>query len=386
MLQISSFNVRGIRKTRSVTGLNSADFHRWMRRQTKGIVCLQELQFDPLTSIDPKTTHWLETALGATSAIWTPFCAILLKDNSLSFTNQSISPDKRAIFATITSTATNSTFDTTCIYAPANPQDRSTFLNNLLLLPFFVSPPPFFALAGDLNFRHHTRNRHPLFQEWLRQNAVDALLDGQQELPTFTSSAGRHRSTIDYIFLSPTLANHTSHKRLLYSCGFSDHDLLSIDLRPPGGTPRGKGVWQCNKFHIRQPEFSPILEHALDHLFARPFRGTDAEAWERVKKRVKSVCISYSNAAKHREDNALDLLHHRRQDWILQEASVLGTEDPNIPTIQAAIRLIEQEQDQLTGEHLEQLAFRSGLQWIEKAPSTFTESLSNDTKNAPSRP
>ena len=116
-----------------------------------------------------------------------------------------------------------------------------------------------------------------------------------------TSSAGRHRSTIDYIFLSPTLANHTSHKRLLYSCGVSDYDLLSIDLRPPGGTPRGKGVWRCNKFHIRQPEFAPILKQALDHLFARPFRGTDGEAWERVKKRVKSTCISYSSAAKQRK-------------------------------------------------------------------------------------
>jgi len=163
--------------------------------------------------------------------------------------------------------------------------------------------------------------RRKQFQDWLRQNAVDALLDGQQVLLTFTSSAGGHRSTIDYIFLSPTLVNHTSNRRLLYSCGFSDHDLLSIDLRPPGGIPQGKGVWKCNKFHIRQPEFAPILKQALDHLFARPFRGSDAEAWERVKKRSKSVCITYSIAAKQREDNALDLLHHRRQDWILQEAS-----------------------------------------------------------------
>ena len=301
MLQISSFNVRGIRKTHSVTGLTSADFHRWVRHQTKGIVCLQELQFDPLTPIDPKTTHWLETALGASAAIRTPFCAILRKDDTLSFTNHSISPDNRAILATITSTTTTLSFDIVCIYAPANPQDRSPFLNNLLLLPFFISPPPFFTLVGDLNFRHHSRNNHPNFQDWLRRNVMDALLDGQQELPTFTHAAGGYRSTIDYIFLSPTLANHTSNKRLLYSCGFSDHDLLSVDLRPPGGTPRGKGVWRCNKFHIRQPEFAPILKQALDHLFARPFRGTDGEAWERVKKRVKSTCISYSSAAKQRK-------------------------------------------------------------------------------------
>ena len=229
-----------------------------------------------------------------------------------------------------------------------------------------MSPPPFFALLGDLNFRHHTRNNHEHFQDWLRRNAVDALLDGQQEIPTFTSSSGGHRSTIDYIFLSPTLANHISNRRWLYSCGFSDHDLLSIDLQPPGETPRGKGVWQCNKFHIRQPEFAPILKQALDHLFSRPFQDTDAEAWERVKKRVKSVCISYSSAAKQRDNNALDLLHERRQDWILQEAVALGTNDPNLPDIQAEVRLIEQELDQLTGEHLEQLAFRSGLQWIEK--------------------
>ena len=365
MLQISTFNVRGIRKIRSVTGLNSADFHRWMRHQTKGIVCLQELQFDPLTPIDPTTIQWLETALGATSAIWTPFCALILKDNSLSITTHSISPDNRAIFATISSTTSSLTFDICCIYAPANLQQRVTFLNNVLLLPFF-SPPPFFALAGDLNFRHHTRNRHPEFQDWLRHNAVDALLDGQQERPTFTSSTGGHRSTIDYIFLSPTLANYTSNQRWIHPSGFSDHDLLRIDLRPPGGIPRGKGVWQCNRFHIRQPEFAPVLQRALEHLFARPFRGTDAEAWERVKKRVKSICISYSTAAKQQEDNALDLLQHRRQDWILQEATVLGTNDPLLLVIQSEIRLIEQELDQLTGEHLEQLAFRSGLQWTEK--------------------
>lgn len=366
IMQISSFNVRGIRKTRSVTGLSSADFHRWLRHQTKGIVCLQELQFDPLTPIDPKTIHWLETALGATSAIWTPFCAILLKDTSLSISDHSISPDNRAIFANITSSTSNLSFTITCVYAPANRQDRSTFLNNLLLLPFFISPPPFFVLAGDFNFRHHSRNHHPLFQEWLRQYALDALFDGQKEQPTFTSAAGGHRSTIDYIFLSPTFAALTSNKRSLYPCGFSDHDLLSVDLRPPGGSPHGKGVWQCNKFHIRQPEFAPILTQALDHLFARPFRGTEAEAWERVKKRVKSVCISFSTAAKQREDNALDLLHQRRQDWVHQEALLLGTGNPSLLDIQAEIGLIEQELDQLTGEHLEQLAFRSGLQWIEK--------------------
>jgi len=66
------------------------------------------------------------------------------------------------------------------------------------------------------------------------------------------------------------------------------------------------------------------------------------------------------------KDNALDLLHHRRQDWISQEASILATNGPNLPAIQAMIRLIEQELDQLTGEHLEQLAFRSGPQWTEK--------------------
>lgn len=133
MLKISTLNVRGIRKMRSVTGLSSADFHRWIRFQTSGIFCLQELQFDPLLPIEPTTTSWLQTALGAHTAIWTPFCGILLKTP--------LSPFPTILFPRTT----------VLFLLPSNPQTLPLpliFVVCMLLLKTTFVPPsfaPFFS-------------------------------------------------------------------------------------------------------------------------------------------------------------------------------------------------------------------------------------------------
>ena len=135
-------NVRGIRKTQRTPGLELSIFHRWMRTQTSGIIALQELQLNTDTFPDNDLLDRLKTALGAQDAIWTPYCALLLSDPTLSFTSHTITTNQRAIFALIHSTQTQETFSVCCIYAPAQHRPRQRFYQSLLQKPFFSNPNP----------------------------------------------------------------------------------------------------------------------------------------------------------------------------------------------------------------------------------------------------
>ncbi|KAI8602518.1 hypothetical protein EDD21DRAFT_287985, partial [Dissophora ornata] len=151
------------------------------------------------------------------------------------------STDRRTIVASIQSANLVLPLTVCTVYAPAQHRPRERFFRNLLQLPFFAGPtPPQAILLGDFNMRHHESNRYPALQDWVRRNMIDCILGSRQSpLPTFFHS----QSTIDYMFLSPDLARDCSNPSQTYACNHSDHDLLSVSIKPTARIKRGKGSW-----------------------------------------------------------------------------------------------------------------------------------------------
>ena len=323
-------NVRGIRKVQLTSGPGPTTFHRWMRMQTSGIIALQELQLDQTTFPDNDQLDRLKNALGAQEAIWTPFCALLLADSDLSFTTHSTSTDLRSITATILSSRTHETTTVCCVYAPAQHQLRTDFFDSLLQQPFFSNPSPRSILLGDLNMHHYAQPaRYQELQDWIRTNMVDCMIGNRRDpIATFSRPGQGASTTIDYIFMTADLSNSTSHPTHTYPTSFSDHDLLSISLHPSRQYRPGRGCWRLNTSIIQHPDFPSYLKTALDR-FTRPIpEESSQQHWDRVKKKVKYICTSFSRQHNANKASRIQILQTRRTELMGQEADAAASNDP----------------------------------------------------------
>lgn len=361
-------NVRGIRKVQLNSGPGPTTFHRWMRTQASGIIALQELQLDPTTFPDNDQLNRLKTALGTHDAIWTPFCALLLTDTDLSFTSHSTSTDLRSITASILSSRTHETITVCCVYAPAQHRLRTPFFESLLQQPFFSNPSPHSILLGDLNMNHYGQpTRYQDFQDWIRSNMVDGMIeDRRTPLTTFTSPGHGVSTTIDYIFVTADLSNRTSHPTHTYPTTFSDHDLLSISLHPSSQYRPGRGCWRLNNSILQHPDFPGYLNTALDR-FTRPSpRESCSQHWDRVKKKVKYICITFSRQYNTSKTSRIQTLQTRRTELKDQEADAVAQNDPLAQIYRDEIAEVEEELDSLTEAQLRGLALRAGIKWLEE--------------------
>lgn len=179
-MRIASLNVRGLRKqhlqNNNTTG--PSNFLTWLRQTDFDIMALQELNLPDIPTTDEQTNY--NQYLNTHTSVWSPHCALLLRDPDLSFSNTSLEQEGRVIVTTITSSS--SSFEATfcVIYAPANMTARRPFMLECLSLPFFLSPPPKAFLLGDLNYQHYTHRRaHALFQDWIDAHLVDCITQPQ---------------------------------------------------------------------------------------------------------------------------------------------------------------------------------------------------------------
>ncbi|OAQ24672.1 hypothetical protein K457DRAFT_49478, partial [Linnemannia elongata AG-77] len=177
LMRIATLNVRGMRKQhlqRTIGPNNQSNFYTWLRQTDNNILALQELGFD---SPGPNTNQQqtLNQILNCNDAVWTRHCALLIRDPSLSITSSSTFLDGRVITASIMSSSLAFEATICVMYADANPTDRKQFFLDCLSLPFFLSPPQYSFLLGDLNYQHHHSRPHPEFQDWVNSHLVDCI-------------------------------------------------------------------------------------------------------------------------------------------------------------------------------------------------------------------
>ncbi|KAI7816400.1 hypothetical protein BC939DRAFT_533591 [Gamsiella multidivaricata] len=68
----------------------------------------------------------------------------------------------------------------------------------------------------------------------------------------------------NYISLSPDLTPRSPSVSQTYTCNFTDHDHLSLQIKPPSQIRHGKGAWRLNTSLLRQQEFRTYLTTTLD--------------------------------------------------------------------------------------------------------------------------
>jgi Reverse transcriptase (RNA-dependent DNA polymerase)/zinc-binding in reverse transcriptase/Endonuclease/Exonuclease/phosphatase family len=372
-MQIGTFNIRGVRKNppNSASGIggSAANVRQWIKLQRTDILSLTELQLDDSSLQNPGILARLERAMGARAAQWSKHCCVMLTNPNLEFISSNTYLDGRVIVATIHCTFTDLQWDLCTIYAPAQHSLRVPFYSSIISLPFFTSPPQNFMLMGDLNIQPHNFSKYTLFNTWITSHASNCITTGfSTPLSTFRSPASGNRSTLDYIFSSPSLQPSISSPLHFFS-PFSDHDLVTTSFAPTPSTTIGKGVWRLNTSLLDNKDFRSGLELALDKCafqLRTCFRGlSKQEQWDKVKKKIKQFCVTASIEAKARKTATIEEYEaQRRQHKATAERATSTVEERK--EAMEALAVCEEMIDFFTRENLNGIAFRAGVQWQEK--------------------
>ena len=57
------------------------------------------------------------------------------------------------------------------------------------------------------------------------------------------------------LFFSPWF-----HVKISYRFFLTDHSYVYLELSPPSGIRRGRGVWKFNAEHLRDPDFATVID------------------------------------------------------------------------------------------------------------------------------
>lgn len=363
-VSIMSLNVRGLRKNTHLAqnNIKHSHFHSWLGRRSATIMAFQEIQYStPPSSQDITTIH---NILKAHDGHWSQHCGLIVRDADLQMSKKTTWLDGRIITADIRSK--NSPFLATIvvIYAPANHQDRGPFFKSLLTLPFFQNPPQHFLLMGDLNYNHFTSRRYPEWQDWIDVKTIDCVnRSGATPLPTFHRPNPLVRSTLDYIFCSPSLYPHTTSPGMIFTNNFSDHDALTVTIVPSGRTITGRGLWRLNTSLLEDTKFLEIFLPFLETLKHSRYQESTQNHWDRIKRRIKGFCITESiPRARHRRTMKNQLLEQRtnRLEELIQSS---GSQRERL---EKELTEIENDLSSIENHELHIQALRSGYAWREQ--------------------
>jgi exonuclease III len=130
----------------------NAKFIRYLRTKAFDILALQETHADT-----PELESLFHTQFQASASIWSPYCSIVSLSPALSFSDTQQSDCGRVITTTVSHSS--ELFDpitVTVVYAPANSQERFTFLKKAMLnlndSPLLLTNPSRHILLGDFNY------------------------------------------------------------------------------------------------------------------------------------------------------------------------------------------------------------------------------------------
>ena len=365
-IKIATLNARKINKITNRTA--TRNFHKYLSTQRIDILALQETSIQPN---DPDTIQHLNKSLHSHHSIWTPHCALLLMHSKLTFLSSYVLLDGRAIVASIGSTDTGDKvlFEVCTIYAPSGAQaPRNTFYTNLLQLPFFQAPGDDVIVLGDFNYHHHLRNTAPIaWKDWINNTTINAL-NPFNSLPIHTFNNHHYQTTIDYIFMSPDLAERvTAPSHTYLHNDWTDHTMLSCELSLEA-LATGPGVWRLNTSILRDKDYTKQLTADIKEELHRTRDFQPQDAWDYLKaslmERLKQATRERS---KEKQDISIKLQRDREQalrrlNW--QRGA--PTPDPEkIRKLEEEWHDIERRLDKLLEASMNAWAVRTQLRWRE---------------------
>lgn len=365
-LKVATLNARTINKTTNRTG--TRNFHKFLTTQRIDVLALQE------TSIDPNDTsllQHLDTSLHAHQSIWTSHCALLLLHPKLTILSSYVLLDERAIFASIGSVDTGDKilFEICNIYAPSGAaRPRNNFFNGLLELPFFRTPGDGAIVMGDFNYHHHMRNSAPAaWKGWLHQHTINTL-NTYNSLPIHTFNNRHNQTTIDYIFLSPSLADRaTASSHTYLHSDWTDHSMLSCNLILDA-LETGPGVWRLNISLLReeklQDQLTQIVQRDLQDLERLP----PQVAWDQLKLSLQEALQSAGVQQAKDKKQLSNRLQRERQHLLRRIKWQEGAPNPNTDSIRDLTdqwQEIERRLDGLLEASMTGWALRTQMKWRE---------------------
>ena len=277
--------------------------------------------------------------------------------------------DRRVIVATLcTDTEPDTPLFTICaIYAPSgDPTARNRFLLNTLRLPFFQNPEQDFILLGDFNYHHHVRQSAPTtWKNWITTNALNIMTPGNAApMPTFSNH--RSRTTIDYIFASPSLTTNIEYPQHNYLNRFwTDHNLLSCQINLEA-FETGQGVWRMNTMLLQDKKIRDLIYRTVDEDLEDLAPLPTTSAWEELKAHLQRV-LQEEGRAKAKECRALGSLLQRRRDHLLRRISwYKEAPQPNLTAIKEMETELEETERRLDGmleKVMTSLAIRTQTKW-----------------------
>lgn len=365
-IKVATLNARTINKISNPKA--SRNYHKFLSTQRIGILALQETNINPH---DNNTIRHLNSSLRSHTSIWTPDCALLLIHSRLTFLSSSISRDGRAIFAKIGSvdTADKLLFEVCVIYAPSgNPTARTTFFSNLLQEPFFDKPGPDVIVMGDFNYHHHMRNSAPaLWKSWLNNHTINTL-NPLNTLPIHTFNNHRNQTTIDYIFMSPGLAESVTAPTHTYLHNdWTDHAMLSCELQLEA-LATGPGVWRLNTSILRDKEYTEQLTNTIKQDLRHMQALSPQDAWDQLKE-ILMAELQQATRAKSKEKEDISVQLQRDREQALRRLKwQQGAPDPNpekIRLLEEQWHKLERRLDKLQEASMNAWAVRTQLKWRE---------------------
>lgn len=365
--RIASLNARSVLKEANHNQYHQqSQFTRYLRSRHLNIdiLALQEVSQTKAHSLTNQDLNRLHCLFPNSSSCYTKHCALICLNPRYTLHDTYVTPDQRCIVSTIC-TSHGTLCRVVVLYANAEYRYRREFFSSILKLPCFIDfQDPCFVI-GDFNSHLHTR-LPPGIRPWghfLLNHCYNCLypqltesLSPQNPAPTYHHGDNTH-TTVDYIFASPSLRSCvTNARQWLLSPEWTDHELLSIDLRI-NNIDTGPGCWRFNPYLLQQPSFDQLLKDTVNGYFRQLDTSSiePQQAWDSLKHVIKETAVHFSVFQQKNASDHLQALHARRQK-LIQHPHHQGS------ALQALNAEIVDTQERLT----QQLRLRSATRWHEE--------------------
>ena len=252
------------------------------------------------------------------------------------------------------------------VYAPTNPSDRKSFLQNVH--EFFI-PAGNRIICGDFNCYESDldkfggnvnvccaisefKNNFHLTDIWRK------LHPKSREFTWFNSDLSI-ASRLDKCYISSDLVQFVCSSSISPCC-FSDHDSVVLVINFPNCAPHGPGLWKFNNSLLTDTDFCEHLSYRISDLsLCIPRFSSVAEWWEFFKSSLREECISFAKQKRANLNCEKVVLTNRLIKC--KQALIRGDRSVSREIITLEARLFS-----LFNLEIEGVKTRSRVRWIEE--------------------
>lgn len=183
-------------------------------------------------------------------------------------------------------------------------------------------------------------------------------------LPIHTFNNQHNQSTIDYIFMSPSMAIQTAAPTHTYLVrAWTDHTLLSCEIRL-GALQTGPGVWRMNTSLLDNEELKETMKERIIETLQDQLELPPMDRWDQLKTILQD---DLQRTSRQQAKDKKDLIHslQRERQHLLQRINWLkGSPTPaqeRIDVLEAQWEIAEHRLDALMEKTMTGLGLRTQL-------------------------